>query len=162
MDHMETCIQDIENAHATLGLRPFAQEEEIRQVWRAKVRQNHPDHGGSAEAFRSIQEAAEILLKDGAREYYEAESCPTAASPVRTQTTSQFHIYRSVAKPEPSRPRTRRHLWLLAGAVFGYLIAPHLNQFGVTWVPLRDVSELMRYLDPFFLIGWFFVKKRVH
>jgi curved DNA-binding protein CbpA len=139
---METYTQTIENAHRTLGLRPFATDDEIRKAWRAKIRETHPDHGGSADAFRVVQLAAQMLMAEGVRECFEAETSRTTAP--------------------PSRPRSHRYRTLLAGAIFGYLFAPHLSQFGVTWSPLRDIGELMQHLESIFLIGWLFVKKRNH
>lgn len=159
---MEAYIQTIENAHSTLGLCPFAKDDEIRRAWRAKAFQTHPDYGGSANAFRAVQSAAKILLADGVREHYEAESC-RVGSKARTQSAPPPRQRDApTSEPERTHPRARRRPTLLAAAVFGYLIEPHLNQLGVTWMPLRDVCEPTRVLDSYFLIGWIFVKKRVH
>ncbi len=47
---------------ATLGLRRGATEKEIRAAYRRAAKQAHPDQGGSADAFRKVQEATQILL----------------------------------------------------------------------------------------------------
>jgi DnaJ domain len=40
-----------------LGLSEQATAQEIRQAYRRKVKDRHPDHGGSAEAFMQLQTA---------------------------------------------------------------------------------------------------------
>jgi hypothetical protein len=47
---------------ATLGLTRGASGKEIRAAYRRAAKRAHPDQGGSAEAFRRVQAAAEILL----------------------------------------------------------------------------------------------------
>lgn len=44
-----------------LGLRPDADEDAIDAVYRAKAKRLHPDAGGSAEAFKELQEAYEMV-----------------------------------------------------------------------------------------------------
>jgi hypothetical protein len=53
---------------ATLGLTRGASEKEIRAAYRRAAKQAHPDQGGSAEAFRKVQEAAQILLSRAAQQ----------------------------------------------------------------------------------------------
>jgi curved DNA-binding protein CbpA len=161
MDHMEICTKDIENSHATLGLRPFAKEDEIRSAWRSKVSQAHPDHGGSADAFRLIQQAAELLLKEGAREYYEAESCRIAANGAPTQTPAPpyGHKAKRTSGSKPSEPKVQRRPELLAAAILGCFFAPHFRQFGLTWTPIREIGEVMHLLDWVCLAGWLRIKK---
>jgi|SRR6187431_1760528 len=47
----------------TLGLEPNATLTEIKQAYRAHALRTHPDRGGSADAFRAIQNAYEAALK---------------------------------------------------------------------------------------------------
>jgi hypothetical protein len=47
----------------TLGLEPAATLAEIKQAYRARALQTHPDRGGNAEAFRAVQSAYEAALK---------------------------------------------------------------------------------------------------
>lgn len=47
----------------TLGLGSSATLTEIKQAYRARALQTHPDRGGSAEEFRAVQSAYESALK---------------------------------------------------------------------------------------------------
>ncbi len=47
----------------TLGLLPPVSEEDVKQAYLVKVRQAHPDHGGSADEFIRIQQAYERALE---------------------------------------------------------------------------------------------------
>jgi hypothetical protein len=47
----------------TLGLDAQATVAQIKQAYRARALQTHPDRGGSAEAFRALQSAYESALK---------------------------------------------------------------------------------------------------
>jgi hypothetical protein len=47
----------------TLGLEPGATLAEIKQAYRARALQTHPDRGGSADAFRAVHSAYEAALK---------------------------------------------------------------------------------------------------
>jgi hypothetical protein len=42
-----------------LGLAPPYAIEDVKQAYRDKVKEAHPDHGGSIEAFKAVQEAFE-------------------------------------------------------------------------------------------------------
>ena len=59
-----------------LGIDPGADEETIKQAYVRRVKETHPDHGGSARAFQSVREAYEALIADGrdGREYVETET----------------------------------------------------------------------------------------
>lgn len=39
-------------------------EGELKRVWRARVRECHPDHGGDATVFNDVQEAYDQISKD--------------------------------------------------------------------------------------------------
>ena len=47
--------------YAVLGVRRGASEAEIHAAYRAAVRRTHPDAGGDASAFESVQEAYDVL-----------------------------------------------------------------------------------------------------
>lgn len=47
-----------------LGVRPDSDEDVIDAAYRAKAKRLHPDVGGSAEAFRELQEAYEAVKRD--------------------------------------------------------------------------------------------------
>lgn len=46
-----------------LGLQEGAAEEDIRAAYRAQMKRNHPDTGGSPALARRIQEARDLLLR---------------------------------------------------------------------------------------------------
>ncbi len=56
-----------------LGINPGAEEKEIRGAYRKLAKQYHPDagEGSSAEAFRSVQEAYDILSDPERRREYD-------------------------------------------------------------------------------------------
>ena len=47
----------VEGAFAVLGVPRTATEAQIRSAYRAKVKDVHPDHGGSQDEFRRVREA---------------------------------------------------------------------------------------------------------
>lgn len=55
--------EDEIGALAVLGLRPGASRDEIRGAHRRLLRNVHPDHGGTDELARRVNEARDILLK---------------------------------------------------------------------------------------------------
>ena len=52
-------------ALALLGLPPGATLDEIRAAHRRLLRNVHPDHGGTADLTRRVNDARDILLKPG-------------------------------------------------------------------------------------------------
>lgn len=44
-------------AFATLGLPATASPEEVKEAYRAKVKEVHPDHGGDSDEFKQVREA---------------------------------------------------------------------------------------------------------
>jgi len=47
-----------------LGVDPDADEDEIERAYRRRVKEAHPDQGGSTEAFREVRAAYERLVND--------------------------------------------------------------------------------------------------
>lgn len=47
----------VESAFQTLGVSRDASESEIKAAYRERVKETHPDHGGSQEAFETVREA---------------------------------------------------------------------------------------------------------
>jgi curved DNA-binding protein CbpA len=45
-----------------LGLQADASKEAIKQAFRKLVKQHHPDLGGSADAFRRVNDAYQLLM----------------------------------------------------------------------------------------------------
>jgi hypothetical protein len=50
-------LDPVEGAFAVLGVPRTATEAQIRSAYRAKVKDVHPDHGGSQDEFRRVREA---------------------------------------------------------------------------------------------------------
>jgi hypothetical protein len=53
-----------EDHYEILGVKRSASVEEIRTAYRRAAKKAHPDQGGSNEAFRRLQAAAEFLLAE--------------------------------------------------------------------------------------------------
>jgi hypothetical protein len=47
--------------HTVLGIAPGATLQEIREAYRRKAKQHHPDHGGEEWAFRILAQSYEVL-----------------------------------------------------------------------------------------------------
>ena len=61
----------MKNLYEILGLSPKADTGEIRAAYLAKVKEVHPDKGGSNEAFSEVMLAYEILSDDHRRKQYD-------------------------------------------------------------------------------------------
>jgi curved DNA-binding protein CbpA len=59
------------NLYEILGVSPEAKEAEIRAAYVTKVKETHPDAGGSNEAFNEVVLAYEILSDDYRRKQYD-------------------------------------------------------------------------------------------
>jgi len=53
----DTAGASTDGAYAVLGLPSGASDTEVRQAYREKVKEVHPDHGGSHDEFQQVQEA---------------------------------------------------------------------------------------------------------
>ena len=60
------------NFYDVLGVSRSASDADVRDAYRRKVKTTHPDAGGSAEAFREVQEAYETLATAHKRSLYDA------------------------------------------------------------------------------------------
>lgn len=49
-------------AHAVLGVDRDATDEEVREAYRERIKETHPDNGGSEEQFSRVKDAKEELL----------------------------------------------------------------------------------------------------
>lgn len=55
---------DAKNPWTTLGVSPDVSDHALRERYLFLARQNHPDHGGSAEVMRRINDAYEKVLSE--------------------------------------------------------------------------------------------------
>ena len=51
-------------AHMVLGVEPDASAKEIHDAWRERVKETHPDNGGTAEQVQRVHDAKEAMLRD--------------------------------------------------------------------------------------------------
>lgn len=61
----------MKNLYEILGLLPEASSEDIRCAYRSKVKEVHPDVGGSSAAFSEVVLAYEILIDEERRRLYD-------------------------------------------------------------------------------------------
>lgn len=60
----EDAIEVPEQPHEVLGVPPDADEFEVRAAYYDRVKEVHPDQGGSAQEFQRVQQAMEKMLED--------------------------------------------------------------------------------------------------
>jgi len=61
----------MKNLYEILGVSPAASSEDIRWAYRSKVKEVHPDVGGSSAAFGEVVLAYEILIDEERRKHYD-------------------------------------------------------------------------------------------
>lgn len=75
-------ISAVTDLYADLGIKADASPEEIKQAYRKRARETHPDHGGSEEEFQKVNAANIVLSDPEKREKYDrtgdTEQTPTA------------------------------------------------------------------------------------
>ncbi|MCQ6282531.1 J domain-containing protein [Bacillus sp. EB600] len=65
-------METIENYYHILGVSNYATFNEIKEAYRKKVKELHPDKvNGNAELFKKIKEAYEVLQNDEKRKRYD-------------------------------------------------------------------------------------------
>ncbi|WP_135661732.1 ferredoxin Fer [Halorhabdus rudnickae] len=77
-----------------LGVNPGADEEAVHRAYRRRVKDAHPDQGGSIEEFRTVQSAYEALLA-GDREVSTQSTGSTV--PTTLSTDVEFVDYEAIA-----------------------------------------------------------------
>lgn len=60
----EVVVAGRQPAHDVLGVAPDASSSEIRRAYRERLKECHPDQGGSHEAFQELQEAYEVMADE--------------------------------------------------------------------------------------------------
>ncbi|MBX0322235.1 2Fe-2S iron-sulfur cluster binding domain-containing protein [Halomicroarcula sp. F13] len=79
-----------------LGVDPDADEADIVDAYRERVKETHPDQGGSAEAFQAVQDAYE-RIENGYEPGDEPRHPPTGPAPGPTATEAD-------PEPDPDPP----------------------------------------------------------
>jgi ferredoxin len=76
----------VEPPHEILGVPPDADEGEVEAAYRRRVKETHPDQGGSVQSFLMVRSAYESLREngEGPTEAATAEAEPEPAPVVRT------------------------------------------------------------------------------
>jgi hypothetical protein len=76
--------------YAELGLNESAGSSEIERAYREAARERHPDHGGSEEAMKLLNEAHDVLSDPELRRSYDLERLPSSAA---AQPAASFDPY---------------------------------------------------------------------
>ena len=66
--------------YKVLGILSSASENEIRSAYRKRALMTHPDKGGSADSFRSVVAAFEVLIDAARRSAYDRDQVPIPTS----------------------------------------------------------------------------------
>ena len=99
-----TDLEDILSAHETLGLQPYAGDGDLQASYRRLALRTHPDAGGTAEDFRRVQEAYELLKDPYTRIVYRRRLDEEAERQARAARRSQQS---RADDPTPPPPRGR-------------------------------------------------------
>jgi ferredoxin len=76
-----------------LQVAPEADEEEIHRAYRERVKETHPDQGGSTEEFLLVTAAYEEIQSGESREWDEDWRAENGTRPVRTTKTVEYIDY---------------------------------------------------------------------
>jgi curved DNA-binding protein CbpA len=63
--------EEIPNHYKTLGIEPTASSEEAKKAYRVKASETHPDHGGTDDTFRSVNQAYMVLANPESKNTYD-------------------------------------------------------------------------------------------
>ncbi|TFD93867.1 heat-shock protein [Cryobacterium lactosi] len=89
--------------YEVLGVSPSVTDEELRRAYRRKLRQSHPDVGGSAASFHAVQVAWERIGSPESRAAYDGARYPeTSYSGAPTPASTS-------ARPSSSGMKARMH-----------------------------------------------------
>jgi len=89
--------------YEVLGVSPSVTDEELRRAYRLKLRQSHPDVGGSAASFHAVQVAWERIGSPESRAAYDGARYPETAY---SGTTSAS---RPTSRPTSNGMKARMH-----------------------------------------------------
>ena len=94
--------------YEVLGVSPSATDEELRRAYRRKLRQSHPDVGGSAASFHAVQLAWERIGSPESRAAYDGARYPET-SYAGTAGGSTAGGSTAGARPSSSGMKARMH-----------------------------------------------------
>jgi len=85
-------IPPVDSPHEILDVDPGADDDEIREAYRRRVIETHPDQGGSAEAFQRVRAAYEAIEagEELERRDVETDTDPVDDQPVSAETTVEY------------------------------------------------------------------------
>ena len=157
----------VEHAHRVLRLEVFADSNQVKRAYRLRAFDCHPDASGNAEAFDELQDAAEYLCRSDIRELWFIETGPPRWDPNDEQpplSPPESDPAPRIAEMELHRIRNPRFRSLLALSVFGFVVAPHFKEMGLSWdpIPFHDFCEFMQSMDWVFFAAWLLIRKPAH
>lgn len=92
------------SAYQVLGVEPDVDEEALRKAYRLRLRQTHPDTGGDAAVFISVQRAWELVGTADARAAYDRGHGFGEAPP-----PPDWSGWRPPSRRADTRPKARSH-----------------------------------------------------
>ena len=98
----------MESPFDVLGVDPDADEEAVERAYRRRVKESHPDHGGSPEEFQAVRAAYEAVITGEADRYRAAERAERAdegAGDRRWRADGTRGAAGPGPEPEPERSR---------------------------------------------------------
>lgn len=75
-----------------LGVGRDATSKEINAAFKKKAKANHPDHGGSAEAFDRVKQASLVLLDPAKRKKFDADGTMDGNEPDNIAATAMERV----------------------------------------------------------------------
>jgi len=89
--------------YEVLGVSPSVTDEELRRAYRLKLRQSHPDVGGSAASFHAVQVAWERIGSPESRAAYDGARYP------ETEYSGTTSASRPTSRPTSNGMKARMH-----------------------------------------------------
>lgn len=87
----------MESPHEVLGVPPDADDAAVEAAYRQRVKDTHPDQGGSVRSFLMVRAAYEELRENGAPDPVVEEAEPGSADPEPAVRTVEYLDYDAVA-----------------------------------------------------------------
>lgn len=151
-----------QEAENVLDVSPGASPSELKDAYRSKTRENHPDHGGDAEIMKKVNLAYEILT-DKSTPSYDRSPSYSPDAPVPTQTRwkapEEVRVSFKDAKNLAGIPADVEWLFVTRSHTSGYSSDEVQNEtltylaFGTTDTKLVFVSCVRRIKRDFFVGG---------